>query len=79
METALQKGREIDESGEIIHFETRCPWKEHLYDLEKELNVAQPIKYVLYSVSFLTPSNHFHAPVDCQSCHEFDLEQGATS
>ena len=51
VETAIQKAREIDESGEIIHFESGCPWKEHLYDLEKELKIAQPIKYVLYGVS----------------------------
>ena len=54
MEIAIQKAKDIHESGEIIHFETGCPWKEHLYDLENELKVEKPIKYVLYGVSFLS-------------------------
>lgn len=49
----MQKAKDIDESGEIIHFEQGCPWKEHLYELEKELKIAEPIKYVLYGVSLL--------------------------
>lgn len=50
VESAVKKGTEIDSSSEIIHLETGCPWKEHLYDLEKELSVKSPIKYVLYGV-----------------------------
>ncbi|KAG9340617.1 hypothetical protein JZ751_021173 [Albula glossodonta] len=39
----------VDPSGEIIVFgQGGCPWKEHLFSLEKEMNVETPIKFVLY-------------------------------
>lgn len=25
-----------------------CPWKEHLFDIEKEKDIELPIKFVLY-------------------------------
>jgi len=46
----LSKRGEVDPSGKIILFEQFCPWKEHLFELEKELAVAPgdlPF-YVLY-------------------------------
>ncbi|XP_072014533.1 LOW QUALITY PROTEIN: MYG1 exonuclease-like [Amphiura filiformis] len=50
VETALKQRFEVDSSGEIMVLpQGGCPWKEHLYDLEKTLNVETPIKYVLYS------------------------------
>ncbi|RKP05534.1 metal-dependent protein hydrolase, partial [Thamnocephalis sphaerospora] len=50
--TALSKRFEVDPSGAIIKFEQFCPWKEHLFDLEKELGITEatgnrPL-YVLY-------------------------------
>ncbi|XP_041038450.1 UPF0160 protein MYG1, mitochondrial isoform X2 [Carcharodon carcharias] len=40
---------EEDPSGEIIVLaKGGCPWKEHLFELEKELRVDKPIKFVLY-------------------------------
>ena len=39
----------MDESGEIVHLEQGCPWKEHLHDLEKKLSLPEEcIKFVLY-------------------------------
>ena len=26
-----------------------CPWKDHLFQLEEELNIEKPIKFVLYT------------------------------
>ncbi|TST85772.1 Olfactomedin-like protein 3A [Bagarius yarrelli] len=40
---------EVDASGEIISLtHGGCPWKEHLFLLEKEYKVDTPIKFVLY-------------------------------
>ena len=40
----------IDPSGLIIKLETVVPWKSHLFDLEKDLNIpeSESIKYVLF-------------------------------
>ena len=39
----------MDESGEIIHLEQGCPWKEHLHDLEEKLSLPEScVKFVLY-------------------------------
>uniref|UniRef100_A0A8C1BJJ1 Uncharacterized protein n=1 Tax=Cyprinus carpio carpio TaxID=630221 RepID=A0A8C1BJJ1_CYPCA len=41
---------EVDPSGEIVLLaQGGCPWKEHLFVLEKELKVDVSIKFVLYS------------------------------
>lgn len=40
---------QVDPSGEVVEFsQGGCPWKEHLFSLEKELDVQTPIKFVLY-------------------------------
>ncbi|WMV54333.1 hypothetical protein MTR67_047718 [Solanum verrucosum] len=38
----------IDPSGEIVVWSTFCPWKLHLFELEGEMKMDPPIKYVLY-------------------------------
>ncbi|XP_071778797.1 MYG1 exonuclease [Centroberyx gerrardi] len=49
VEGAVQKRHEVDPSGEVLVFsQGGCPWKEHLFALEKELQVKTPIKFVLY-------------------------------
>ncbi|CAH3197508.1 unnamed protein product, partial [Porites evermanni] len=51
---ALCKRQEVDPSGEIIEFEEGgFPWKEHLFELEKDLNIEGEIKFVIY-----TDQNH---------------------
>lgn len=50
VEDAMKNRFEVHESGEIVIFGAGgCPWKEHLYALEKEMGVETPIKYVLYT------------------------------
>ncbi len=50
VEEAVLKRFEIDESGQIIKFESGgMPWKGHLYDLEQEYKVDPLIKFVLYT------------------------------
>ena len=45
---------EVDPSGEIIEFEEGgFPWKEHLFESEKDLNIEGEIKFVIY-----TDQNH---------------------
>ncbi|XP_056130635.1 UPF0160 protein MYG1, mitochondrial isoform X1 [Lampris incognitus] len=50
VEEAIKKRHQIDPSGEVMIFsQGGCPWKEHLFTLEKELKVETPIKFVLYT------------------------------
>ncbi|MED6120897.1 hypothetical protein PIB30_025221 [Stylosanthes scabra] len=38
----------VDPSGEILILNKFCPWKLHLFELEAEMKIDPPIKYVLY-------------------------------
>lgn len=50
VERALEKRLETHPSGEIIAFESGgMPWRNHLYDLEKEHSIDPLIKFVLYT------------------------------
>ncbi|KAL4187525.1 hypothetical protein AMTRI_Chr09g19420 [Amborella trichopoda] len=44
----LAARHEIDSSGEIMVLKKFCPWKLHLFELEEEMKIEPPIKYVLY-------------------------------
>ncbi|WIA08794.1 hypothetical protein OEZ85_008216 [Tetradesmus obliquus] len=47
--TAIAERHQVDPSGQIIVLKQGgCPWKDHLFNLEKELAVEVPILYVLY-------------------------------
>ncbi|XP_034022049.1 UPF0160 protein MYG1, mitochondrial [Thalassophryne amazonica] len=49
LEEAVKKRHQVDASGEVILLsQGGCPWKDHLFVLEKELKVETPIKFVLY-------------------------------
>uniref|UniRef100_A0A3P8SGP1 Myg1 exonuclease n=1 Tax=Amphiprion percula TaxID=161767 RepID=A0A3P8SGP1_AMPPE len=49
VEEAVKQRHQIDPSGEVLLFsQGGCPWKEHLFALEKDLQVETPIKFVLY-------------------------------
>ncbi|KAG8007655.1 UPF0160 protein MYG1 [Nibea albiflora] len=49
VEDAVKERHQVDPSGEVLLFsQGGCPWKEHLFALEKELQVEMPIKFVLY-------------------------------
>ncbi|CAL5220512.1 g2544 [Coccomyxa viridis] len=45
---AIETRKEVDQSGEIMKLAHYCPWKEHLYELEKEFDLPQQIKFCLY-------------------------------
>lgn len=50
VEAAIMKRKEVDPSGEIIELQGGgCPWKEHLFELEKDLNIDVPIKFAIYT------------------------------
>lgn len=50
VQKAIQNRYQVDPSGEIVLLtQGGCPWKEHLFALEKELKVDVPIKFVLYT------------------------------
>ncbi|KAG7565020.1 Metal-dependent protein hydrolase [Arabidopsis suecica] len=44
----LAKRYDIDSSGEIMKLSKQCPWKLHIFELEEEMKIDTPIKYVLY-------------------------------
>lgn len=46
---AIEGRNKVHESGAILHMETPCPWKAHLLELEKELEVKPQIKFVLFT------------------------------
>lgn len=52
---ALKKRFELHSSGKIIELEQFCPWKQHLYDLEKAEKCEGEI---LYCISSSNPSDH---------------------
>lgn len=47
--SALDNRFEIHKSGQILQFNERFPWKEHLFDLEEEMNIGHEIKFVLFN------------------------------
>ncbi|KAJ8711903.1 hypothetical protein PYW08_008857 [Mythimna loreyi] len=47
--SSLDNRFEIHKSGQILEFTERFPWKEHLFDLEEEMNIGHEIKYVLFN------------------------------
>lgn len=50
VEAAVKQRHQIDPTGEVVLFsQGGCPWKEHLFALEKDLQVETPIKFVLYA------------------------------
>ncbi|KAM3138219.1 hypothetical protein pb186bvf_009682 [Paramecium bursaria] len=49
IEIAVKDRFSVIPTGEIIVLKQFCPWKSHLYDLEKELNIQGQIKFVLFS------------------------------
>ncbi|XP_056108507.1 UPF0160 protein MYG1, mitochondrial [Rhinichthys klamathensis goyatoka] len=50
VQQAVQARYQVDPSGEIVLLaQGGCPWKEHLFSLEKEMKVDVPVKFVLYT------------------------------
>eukprot|EP00983_Pelagomonas_calceolata_P077020 1153689-Pelagomonas_calceolata.AAC.4 len=45
---AIEQRFSVDPSGQIMRLNHYCPWKDHMYNLEKEMGVEKPILYCLY-------------------------------
>ncbi|XP_008212893.1 UPF0160 protein MYG1, mitochondrial isoform X2 [Nasonia vitripennis] len=45
---AIENRLQIDPSGEIIEMTKAVPWKEHLYNIETELNIDPTIKFIVF-------------------------------
>ncbi|XP_065201597.1 MYG1 protein [Planococcus citri] len=48
VEKAIENRFNVHPSGKIIELEQHCPWKDHFFDIEKELNLSSDITYVLF-------------------------------
>lgn len=57
---------EVDSSGEIFQLNTFCPWKDHLYDLERELALPVPLKFCIYEVHLWRALSLKPTPCSCQ-------------
>lgn len=51
VEESFAKRTQVDALGEILVLDHFCPWKEHLYAIEKENNAEGAIKFVLFQDS----------------------------
>ena len=52
VEEALRGRQAVHASGEVVVFASGgCPWKTHLYELERSMGVAPLVKFVLYEDS----------------------------
>ncbi|KAM4044394.1 MYG1 exonuclease [Anomaloglossus baeobatrachus] len=50
VEEAIRQRFQVDDSGEVVVLaQGGCPWKEHLFQVEKETSLDKQIKYVIYS------------------------------
>ncbi|KAK2080872.1 hypothetical protein QBZ16_000726 [Prototheca wickerhamii] len=45
---SMEKRKEYDPEGRVMVLDSFCPWKEHLYGLEREQEIEGQILYVLY-------------------------------
>lgn len=48
---AIEDRFNVDKSGKIIVLKQFCPWKEHLYTVEEELNLVGAIEFVIFQDS----------------------------
>ncbi|CAH2054119.1 unnamed protein product, partial [Iphiclides podalirius] len=48
VKSSLLNRFEVHGSGQIVEFMERFPWKEHLFELEKEMKIDGEIKYALF-------------------------------
>lgn len=51
---AVENRKSIHSSGSVILLETSCPWKEHIYEIEKEQGIQNQILFVIYKQGFET-------------------------
>ena len=68
---AVNTASKIHNSGKIIYIETFCSWKEHLYAIEKILNIEGHILFVL----FKDTKNNWRVQAVPNQYSEFDQRQ----
>ena len=39
---------QVHSSGAVLKLEEACPWKEHLFELERTLGLSESAKFMLY-------------------------------
>lgn len=69
---AVEKRMEVDPSGKIVVFDQFCPWKEHLYEIEKDLSIEGQIQFVLFTDS----SNTWRISTVPVSSGSFEFRKG---
>lgn len=52
VQKAIENRFEVDESGLILELSSFCPWSDHYFELESELNLVEPQpKYIIFADS----------------------------
>jgi len=51
VEEAIKDRKSVDASGKVILMEKSCPWKDHIFNLEKEFKCVDELTYVVYGDS----------------------------
>jgi len=51
VEKAVQQRKEVHPSGQIVFLPQYCPWTSHLHKVERELELSDPIFYVVFGDS----------------------------
>lgn len=51
VEAAFESRFDVDKSGKTLRLDQFCPWKEHLYSIEKEKSAQGAIEFVLFQDS----------------------------
>lgn len=72
VEKAFDSRFDVDKSGKILKLETFCPWKEHLYSIEKEKSAQGEIQFVLFQDS----SSKWRVSTVSVTSTSFEFRQG---
>lgn len=51
VQKALESRMDVDKSGKIVLLSQFCPWKEHLFEVEKQMGITDEIQFVLFEDS----------------------------
>ncbi|XP_041982904.1 MYG1 exonuclease isoform X1 [Aricia agestis] len=49
VKSAVKERFDVHESGQILYFNGHFPWKDHLFELEAEMGLANEVKYVVFN------------------------------
>lgn len=75
VQDALANRYSVHSSGQIILFEQSCPWKDHLFDLEKEVSVRIWTRqnYINTTAALKTKLHQYHRSTDSRSDLSFPV------